>query len=157
MANMRAVFKIIKHFLLSVSLVIGIATLPTAGVITFLLSHRGNQWLRHNLETYLAQKLQTRVRIGGIHFRTIYHLTITDFNLLDRAGGKLLSFESLLIQLQWGYWWKSHPAFLSDLQLDGLARKMERASGSKEFNFQFLPDAFATSNKQADEDTGDIA
>jgi translocation and assembly module TamB len=158
MADLRAIFRsVAKRLLLPAGIVIGIATLPAAGVLTFLLSPRGNEWLRLHLENYLAEKLHTRVSIGQIHFRTIYHLTILDFSLPDLAGNTLLSFKILSIKIQWGYWWKSYRSFFNDLHIERLNSTIGRRSDTQDFNFQFLLNAFASDNDKHGDTQPDIA
>lgn len=158
MADLRAIFRFVaKRLLLPAGIVIGITTLPAAGALTFLLSPRGNEWLRLHLENYLTEKLHTRVRIGQIHFRTIYHLTISDFSIPDLAGNTLLSFKTLSIKIQWGYWWKSYRSFLNDLRIERLSSIIQRPSGTADFNYQFLLDAFASDIDDSGNTRPDIA
>lgn len=157
MAKLRSVIKsVIKRLLLPTGIAIGLAALPVAGALTFLLTPRGNEWLRAHLESYLSRKLHTTVSIGRIHLRNPYHLAISDFSLLDQTGRVLVSFKTLSIELQWAYWCKSERTFLDDLRIERLTGTIERESEEQHFNYQFLLDALNGSEKGTDAPEPDL-
>lgn len=155
---MRMAFKsIVKRILVPIGIVIGVIVLPSVGVVTYLLSPKGNEWLRLHLEHYLSEKLHTSVKIGGIHFRTFHHFTISNFSLLDPKGNNLINFKSISFEIRWAYWWGLKKSFLDDLRIERLKILIDRTAASKNFNYQFLLDAFDISGDKPDKSQPDIA
>lgn len=158
MANWRAVLgSSMKRLLLTVSVAIGIATLPAAGVLSFLLTPQGNEWLRGHLEKYLSQKLNTRVTIGRIHLSSVHQLTIFDFKVLDRSGQTLIAFQTLLLKPHWSYLWKSGNSFLKEVRIQQFSSRIDRRADATDFNYQFVLDSFTSSENQPDDSQPDLS
>lgn len=158
MAKLRAILtSLFRRLLLPASIVIGVTILPTAGVLSFLLSNRGNEWIREHLESYLSEKLHTKVTIGHISLRTLNSLGISDFSVLDSQGNTLISFQSLSLKPHWRYFLKSDQSFLQEVFINNLVSKIYRQPGSQDFNYQFVLDAFASPKKETAANSTDLA
>lgn len=158
MSKLRAIIRSLqKRLLLPVSIVIGVTVLPTAGVLSFLLSTRGNDWIRQHLESYLSNKLHTKVTIGSVYLRSLNHVRISDFRLLDRDGVTLISLQTFSLKLRWSYFWKSSQPLFHEIYISNLIGKIYREPDSSIFNYQFILDAFTSSEKQATTRRSDIS
>lgn len=144
-----------KRLVLPAVIVISIAILTVTLAFVFILSPRGNEWIRYHLEKYLTQKLHTTVKVGQVHFRNIDQLTVSDFSVQEPTGDSLTSFKTLSIQVQWEHLYQSSRSFLTNLRVEQLRGRIIRSPAAARFNYQFLLNAFASSgrdpgNKKAD-------
>jgi translocation and assembly module TamB len=98
--------------------------------------------IRGKAEKYLADKLGTRVRIGGLRIDFPHRVLLTDVYIGDKHQDTLLS--AGLIHVEMNMWEILHNHVdVAELQLAGLVLHVSRRMPDTIFNFQFIPDAFA--------------
>ena len=106
------------------------------------------QWGRAKIETYLENKLHTKVRIGNLYIGLPSKVILKNVYLEDQqrdtllSGGTIDVSISMLKLLQ-------HEVRLNDVELSGVTVKIKRLMPDTVFNFQFIADAFSSPDKTA--------
>jgi hypothetical protein len=101
---------------------------------------------RQKIEAYLENKLHTKVRIGNLYIGFPSKIILKNIYLEDQqqdtllSGGDIEADISMLKLLR-------HEVRLNDIELDGVTVKIKRLMPDTVFNFQFIEDAFASSEK----------
>ncbi len=101
------------------------------------------RFLTHKAETYLGDKIKSKVRIEeiGVSFPKFIHLK--NIYLEDRHQDTLFSCSSLKIDISlWGL--LSKEVNISAIEIEGSTAHVKRAKGDSAFNYSFIPQAFSS-------------
>jgi TamB, inner membrane protein subunit of TAM complex len=113
-------------------------------------------WGRAKMEAYLENKLHTRVRIGNLYIGfpsriIIKNIYVEDLHKDTLISGGRIDIDISMIRLL-------HKELrVNNLDLDGITVKVKRQLPDSVFNFQFIPDAFGSTDstkKKADSSAG---
>ena len=124
-------------------------------VFILILTPPVQRFMTTKVESYLQNKLKTRVEIGSISFGLSGRVVLQNVYIEDRTKDTLLSGASI----------KSHLSLLKlfsnevqvkDIELQNITAKIKRLLPDTLFNYQFIVDAF-TSEKQKKPDTAQTA
>jgi len=101
------------------------------------------RFLTHKAETYLGDKIKSKVRIEeiGVSFPKFIHLK--NIYLEDRDQDTLFSCRSLKIDISlWALF--SKEVNISAIEIEGSTAHIKRAIGDSTFNYSFIPQAFSS-------------
>ena len=154
MVKIGVLLKPIRKLLLTICIVLIMSLSLFVGGASFLLSDKGNEWIRQHLQSYLSKKLRTDVTIGRLHTQGIESLTLINFRLPDQHGKELLFFKTLSVEAQWRFLFTGDRSILKIVNLDQLQATIERKQS--DFNYQFVLDAFAGENASNKRNTSEI-
>ncbi|MEP7277156.1 MAG: translocation/assembly module TamB domain-containing protein [Bacteroidota bacterium] len=102
---------------------------------------------REKAQTYLANKLQTKLAIGKLYIGFPQTIELGNLYLEDRQKDTLLSGKLLKININ--MWKLLHSEIaINSVELDGITAKIKRQLPDTSFNFQFIADAFAGNEKK---------
>ncbi|MEP6595975.1 MAG: translocation/assembly module TamB domain-containing protein, partial [Ginsengibacter sp.] len=110
-------------------------------VVLLLQTAPVQNFVRGKVQTYLQNKLKTRVEIGKLDLSFPYYLQLKKVYIEDQTKDTLLSGESLKVSLQM---WKllKNDIQIKEINLDNITIKVKRLLPDTVFNFQFITDAF---------------
>ena len=140
----RSVFKRILRILLTtlvsifLLLVLVLVLIQTPPVQNFILK---------KAQSYLQDKLQTRVELGRIYIGFPKNIVLEDVYIEDKQKDTLLLAQRLKVDVSMMKLLKSQLE-INDLRLSGLTAKVKRQLPDTTFNFQFIIDAFASKEKK---------
>ncbi len=112
-----------------------------------LQSQWGQAIIKDQAAHYLERRLRTRVSIGSLQVKWLSEINIRDLVVEDRQQRKLLDLGFLHIRLRTLDLLEGKLT-MPEFQLKDLSIQLYRNSGDSNFNFQFIPDAFAGNNAQ---------
>jgi hypothetical protein len=139
----KIVRRILRITLTTVLVILGIILLILVLIQTGPVQNYG----RGKIEAYLEKKLQTKVRIGNLYIDFPARVIIKNIYLEDRsrdtliAGGKIEVDISMFRLLH-------KEIRVNKLELDNMTLKVKRLMPDSTFNFQFIPDAFSSPQKE---------
>lgn len=107
------------------------------------------RFLTGKVETYLQNKLKTRVEIASISFGLSGNIELNDVYLEDRTKDTLLSGGTIKAHLNFAKLF-SNEVEVKDIELQNITAKVKRVLPDTVFNFQFIVDAFATAPSTTD-------
>ena len=117
-----------------------------------LLTPTGQQFMTSQANRYLKKKLNTRVEIGHIRLLWPKELGIEHVYIEDLKGDTLLAAEKLQAGIDmWGV--LRGKIAIDQVVLEGVRGKVYRKAPAKDFNYQFIVDAFS-SDSPADTASG---
>ena len=97
------------------------------------------------LEGLLEQKLDTKVSVGGAYLSFPKSLEISSFYIEDLKGDTLLYFNSLEVDTDlWAL--LDNKIQINSLDLNNAVGRINKDQTSKDFNYQFIIDAFASND-----------
>ena len=130
----------------SILLVLLLTVLLLLGVVLFaILTPTGQDYLTSQLNKYLKKKLNTRIEVGHIRLQWPKELGIGDVYVEDLQGDTLLAAEKLQVGLNmWGL--LRGKIAIDRVEVKGVRGKVYRKAPEKDFNYQFIVDAFASSD-----------
>lgn len=135
-------YKVIKKAL-KISLYALLALiLLLAGSLLLLRSTAIQTAITHKLASYYSNKLHTRVKIGEVDIEFFKKLVLREVYVEDLHKDTLLFFNELKLDVS-NLSFQMHILDVSGLELVNPKIKLIQYSGEKDFNFQFLIDAFA--------------
>ncbi len=128
----------------SILLILLLTLLLLAGVVLFvLLTPSGQQFMTSQVNRYLKKKLDTRVEIGHIRLQWPKELGIENVYIEDLKGDTLLAARKLQAGVDmWGV--LRGKIAIDRVVLEGVRGKVYRRSPDKNFNYQFIIDAFSS-------------
>ena len=130
----------IAHALLKVVLFI---LLFIVLLFLLLLTPPVQRYATTKVESYLRNKLKTRVEIGSIGFGLSGNVNLNDIYIEDQTKDTLLSGGSLKANVNIGKLF-SNEVEIKDVALEDITAKIKRVLPDTVFNFQFIVDAFVT-------------
>ena len=130
----------IAHALLKVVLFI---LLFIVLLFLLLLTPPVQRYATTKVESYLRNKLKTRVEIGSIGFGLSGNVNLNDIYIEDQTKDTLLSGGSFKANVNIGKLF-SNEVEIKDVALEDITAKIKRVLPDTVFNFQFIVDAFVT-------------
>lgn len=139
--------------IVSILLILLLTLLLLAGVVLFvLMTPSGQQFMTSQVNRYLKKKLDTRIEIGHIRLQWPKELGIENVYIEDLKGDTLLAARKLQAGVDmWGV--LRGRIAIDQVVLEGVRGKVYRKAPDKDFNYQFIVDAFS-SDSPADTTTG---
>ncbi len=128
----------------SILLILLLTLLLLAGVVLFvLLTPSGQQFMTSQVNRYLKKKLNTRIEVGHIRLLWPKELGIEHVYIEDLKGDTLLAAERLQAGVDmWGV--LRGKIAIDKVVLEGVRGKVYRKAPEKDFNYQFIIDAFSS-------------
>ena len=139
---MRKWFKRVGIFLAVILLLI-------TALILFLHTSWGKSIVRNRVENYLAKQLQTSLTIGDIDYRLPNWIRLKDILVLDQRNDTLLSGGNIYARINMLKLF-SQNVEIRGLEFEKIVVHLRREASDSAFNFQFIADAFSTSNNEID-------
>ena len=102
---------------------------------------------RKKIQTYLQNKLDTKVTIGKLYIGLPDIVSLQDVYIEDRSKDTLLSGSRLKVNIDI-FRLFSNVVEINEIQLEGITAKVKRQLPDTTFNFQFIIDAFAPAQKK---------
>jgi translocation-and-assembly-module (TAM) inner membrane subunit TamB-like protein len=137
-----------------VAYILGFVLLILIAVIIFLNTNYAKQLIRNKLQSYLQNKIKTKVEIGSIDYHFPQSVAINDLYIEDQQkdtllyGGKLLV-DIAMLKLIWG------ETDIQKVELTNIKANISRSENNPNYNFQYIIDAFA-SKTSTKKDTSSI-
>ena len=141
----RRVFRIT---LTSILIILGILVL----IILLIQTGPVQNYGRGKIESYLENKLHTKVRIGNLYIGFPTRIIIKNIYLEDQRKDTLVYGGRIALNIGM-FRLLHHELRLNELELDELTLKVKRHLPDSVFNFQFIIDAFNSGPKKAPEKT----
>ncbi|MEQ1797764.1 MAG: hypothetical protein ABL872_07420, partial [Lacibacter sp.] len=121
-------------------------------VFIFINIPAGKRFIKNKAQSYLQDKLKTRVVIGSINYSLPNSVEINNIYVEDRKKDTLLYGERIfaevsMLKLIWG------TTDVKQMALKNIFLNANRAEKDSSFNYQFIIDAFAGSKPTAKKDT----
>lgn len=144
--------KIFKGIIKGIAwVVVSLITLLIVVIILIRTPYVQNK-LVGELEGFLEQKLNTKVSVGGAYLNFPKSVEISSLYLEDLKGDTLLYFNSLEVDTDlWAL--LDNKIQINSLDLNNAVGRINKDQTSKDFNYQFVIDAFA-SNDSASKPAG---
>jgi len=102
----------------------------------------GKRVVRNQLQSYLQDKLKTRVVIGSINYRLPNSIEINNIYVEDQKKDTLLFGERITVDIKmWQLIWSNTD--IKKVALKNIFLNVNRAEKDSVFNYQFIIDAFA--------------
>jgi len=122
---------------------LGAVLLILLAAVIFLNTNYAKQLIRNKLQSYLQNKIKTKVEIGSIDYHFPQSAAINDIYIEDQQKDTLLYGKKLLvnidmIKLIWG------ETDIQKIELTNIKAKVSRTENNPSFNFQYIIDAFSS-------------
>src|SRR4051812_29410530 len=124
-------------------------------IFLLILTPPVQRFLTGKVESYLQNKLKTRVEIGSISFGLSGKVNLENVYIEDKTKDTLVSGGAVKAHLNF-FKLFSNEVEIKDLELQNITAKIKRVLPDTAFNFQFIMDAFA-SEKSKSPDTAQTA
>src|SRR6187402_678706 len=118
-------------------------------LILFLHTPWGKSIVRNQVETYLANQLQTSLTIGDIDYRLPNWIRLKDILVLDQRNDTLLSGGNIYARINM-FKLLSQNVEIGGLEFEKIVVHLRREASDSAFNFQFIADAFSTGDNEID-------
>jgi translocation and assembly module TamB len=118
-------------------------------VFLLILTPPAQRFATNKVETFLQNKLKTRVEIGSIRIGLPRMVHLQNVYIEDRTKDTLLSGGSIKVNIDL-FKLLSNKVEIRDIQLTDITAKVKRVLPDTAFNFQFIIDAFAPKTQTAD-------
>ncbi|SIS72353.1 translocation/assembly module TamB [Belliella pelovolcani] len=125
--------------------------LLTILLLLFVRSPWGQGIIVDKATKYLAGKTNTTLSIGRLFVTFQGNLYLDDFYVEDLQGDTLVYSDNLELGFGLMEFVKAGTIHINKFEWEGLKAKISRAEGQKDFNYQFLIDAFAGDVEEADQ------
>jgi len=117
-------------------------------VFLLILTPPVQRFLTSKVESYLQNKLKTKVEIGSISFGLSGKVGLENVYIEDRTKDTLVSGGTIKAHLNFLKLF-SNEVEVKDLELQNITAKVKRVLPDTAFNFQFIMDAFMTEKSKA--------
>src|ERR1035437_2873084 len=134
---MRKVLKVTLY-------IVGGILLLILGLIIYLNSQWGQNFVRRRVEAYLKNKLKTEVRIGYLGYGLPKYIVMNDVLFLDQARDTLLAVNILKVDLDMFKLFHKK-VDVQQIVLKGMHSHIYRNTPDTNFNFTYILTAFAGS------------
>lgn len=121
-------------------------------VFILVLTPPVQRFMTGKVESYLQNKLKTKVEIGSISFGLSGNINLKDVYIEDRSKDTLVSGGLIKAHLNF-FRLFSNEVEVKDLELQNITAKIKRLLPDTTYNFQFIVDAFVTESKTPDTST----
>lgn len=119
------------------------------GIFLLILTPPVQKFLTGRAESFLENKLKTRVDIGSVSFGLSGRINLQDVYIEDRSKDTLVSGGTIKAQLALLKLFNSELE-VKDVVLEDITAKIKRVLPDTVFNFQFIVDAFAPTTTTTD-------
>jgi len=131
--------KILLYLILSVLVLVCLLAI-------FINTPTGKRIIKNKLQSYLQDKLKTRVVIGSINYSLPNSIEINNIYVEDQKKdtllyGERISIEIKMLQLIWGN------TDIKKVALKNIFLNVNRGEKDSVFNYQFIINAFAGTNR----------
>jgi autotransporter translocation and assembly factor TamB len=145
MAQIRkTVWRVVKWALIGLGTVI----LLLVALIIFISTPAGQNFVKNQGEKYLRNKLQTNLSIGSFRFGLSTGIHLRQIYLEDQQKRVLLSVNQLDVDYNFEALLKKN-VLLNEIRLRGVQVNLFRDRDSDKFNFNFIPEAFASNEPES--------
>jgi translocation and assembly module TamB len=124
-------------------------------VLLFLLTPPGQRFATNRVETYLQNKLHTRVEIGSLSIGLPRKLVLHDVYLEDQTKDTLMSGGTIKADIEL-FKLFSNELIIHSLEMNDITTKVKRILPDTVFNFQFVIDAFVPAKSKAADTAGTV-
>jgi translocation and assembly module TamB len=142
---MKKALKVLAIIILTVLILVGI-------LIWGLQTPFGQNFLTTQANSYLRKKLKTKVNIEKVRFDVPDWILLEGVYFEDQAGDTLIAGKRLYVDLDMYSLIKGNVG-INKVELEGITANIKRTLPDTVFNFQFIVDAFASSDTTAVTDT----
>lgn len=125
------------------------------GTILFIRSPWGQSIIVQKASSYVSGKTKTTVDIGRLYITFSGNIQVERLFLNDTSGDTLIYSESLEASLAFAPLLFNQKITIDYVEWDGLKTKLNRTSESKDFNYNFLIDAFSTTKDTPSDSTSE--
>src|SRR5882757_2844276 len=148
--------RIYKRILRVILWILGIFFILIIIIILLVQTPYVQNIARTKAEQYLSRKLRTRVEIKELSVRFPSHVSLGGIYIEDRQKDTLLSGKKLELGLNM---WKllHNELAIGKVELSGITCKVKRELPDTSFNFQFIIDAFASTEPKKPTAASDTA
>jgi translocation and assembly module TamB len=112
-------------------------------VFVLLLTPPAQRFLTGKVESFLQNKLKTKVEIGSISFGLSGNINLQNVYIEDKTKDTLISGGTIKAHLNYLRLF-SNEVQVKDLELQNITVKIKRVLPDTAYNFQFIVDAFVT-------------
>jgi translocation and assembly module TamB len=112
-------------------------------VFLMILTPPVQHFITGKVQSYLQNKLKTRVEIGSISFGLSGNINLQNVYIEDKTKDTLVSGGTIKAHLNY-FRLFSNEVQVKDLELQNITAKIKRVLPDTVYNFQFIVDAFAT-------------
>jgi translocation and assembly module TamB len=116
-------------------------------IFILILTPPVQRFLTGKAESYLQNKLKTRVEIGRISFGLSGKVNLLDVYIEDQTKDTLIAGGALKTHINFLKLF-SNEIEIKDLELQNITAKIKRVLPDTVFNYQFIVDAFTAENKK---------
>ncbi|SEI50624.1 Family of unknown function [Dyadobacter koreensis] len=142
---MKKALKVLAIIVLTVLILIGV-------LIWGIQTPAGQNFLTAQANTYLRKKLKTKLNVEKIRFDVPDWIVLEGVFFADQKGDTLVSGKMLRVDLDMYSLIKGNVG-INKIELEGAVANISRTLPDTVFNFQFIADAFASSDPAAPVDT----
>jgi len=142
---MKRALKVLAIIILTVLILIGV-------LIWGIQTPAGQNFLTAQANTYLRKKLKTKLNVEKIRFDIPDWIVLEGVFFADQKGDTLVAGKMLRVDLDMYALIKGNVG-INKIELEGATANITRTLPDTVFNFQFIADAFASSDPAAPVDT----
>lgn len=135
----------LRKWIKGVGIFILVIVLLLAGLLLFLHTDWGKSIVKSKVESFLQKKWKTQVYIGEIDYRLPDWLSLGHIVILDKQNDTLLRGGRIYVGVKM-LRLISGSIEVSKVSLEDIALNCRRSRNDSAFNFQFIIDAFASSD-----------
>ena len=135
--------KTVRRLLKASGIIIGTVVILLATAALLLNTDRVQNWLQQRAVTMLKEQLGTEVTVGHVSVNVAErHLTLSDVEVDDRQGRRMLRMESLIIGLDPQALWQRE-VVVTDARINGLKAQLCKPASPTDSmpNYHFLAEA----------------
>lgn len=135
---MRKTLKILLYIVIGLLILVG-------GVVGFLLSPSGQRFVTKQTTSFLSNKLKTPFKVGKIRYKIPNSVGIDDLLVIDQNNDTLVYLHYLDLKVDI---WELLNTTISvkSLEIENASFYMHRKAPDSFFNFQYIIDAFASTD-----------
>ena len=140
--------KTVRRLLKASGIIIAAVVILLATAALLLNTDKVQNWLLQRAVTMLKEQLGTEVSVGHVSVNVAErHLTLSDVEVDDRQGRRMLRMESLTVGLDPQALWQRE-VVVTDARINGLKAQLCKPASPTDStaNYQFLVEAFKASN-----------
>ncbi len=121
-------------------------------IVVLVQTPYGQGIVKNQAEKYLRNKLQTRFAVGHLKINFLSGIHLSNLYLEDRQRKELLSIDRLDVSYDFSALFRKS-IILKEINLKGVSINLARDSSSEKFNYDFITEAFASSDTTATDDS----
>jgi len=138
--------RVIKKTIRIVLWILGGLVFLVIGAIIFLNTNYAKRLIRDKAQSYLQNKIKSKVTIGSIDFSLPKWIEIKNVYIEDQQKDTLLFGEKLAVDISM-LKLISGNIYIQKVELDNIKANLSRTADDSVFNYQFIADAFSDTSK----------